>query len=383
MLPRPPRATVFAPPRARRRPRPRSRRHRPLGRARRRLLRYANGAWLKTTEIPADRELWGIGGDPRRADRAARRPSSSRRRPKAHAPAGSDARKIGDYYASFMDEAAIEAKGLAPLQPSSTASRRSRTRRRSRALSADAARRRRRAEQRRTSTPTTCSASGSRRTSTTRRSTRRSCCRAASGMPDRDYYLDASPRMAEIRTQYQAHVAAHARARRHRRRRRRRPARIFELEKKIAAGAREPRRLGGRRQGQQPLDARRISPARARARLDGVLRGRGARRQPTFVVWQPSAVTGIAALVAIRAARDLEGLPDLPRDRARRDRSCRRRSSTSPSRSTARRSRARRSCATAGSAPSSATNDALGEAVGQLYVAKYFPPPRRRAPRRW
>src|SRR4029078_6502971 len=28
------------------------------------------------------------------------------------------------------------------------------------------------------------------------------------GLPDRDYYLDASPRMAEIRDRYQAHVAA-------------------------------------------------------------------------------------------------------------------------------------------------------------------------------
>ena len=30
-----------------------------------------------------------------------------------------------------------------------------------------------------------------------------------------------------------------------------------------------------------------------------------------------------------------------------------------------------------------ATDAALGEAVGKLYVARYFPPPRRRAPRRW
>ena len=38
--------------------------------------------------------------------------------PKAHAPAGSNARKIADLYNSYMDEAAIEAKGLAPLTPS-------------------------------------------------------------------------------------------------------------------------------------------------------------------------------------------------------------------------------------------------------------------------
>ena len=36
---------------------------------------------------------------------------------KAGAPAGSSARKIADLYNSYMDEAAIEAKGLAPLRP--------------------------------------------------------------------------------------------------------------------------------------------------------------------------------------------------------------------------------------------------------------------------
>jgi Peptidase family M13 len=36
---------------------------------------------------------------------------------KADAPAGSDTRKIADFYRSFMDETAIEAKGVAPLRP--------------------------------------------------------------------------------------------------------------------------------------------------------------------------------------------------------------------------------------------------------------------------
>src|SRR5581483_5261896 len=35
---------------------------------------------------------------------------------RSHAPAGSPAQKIGDYYAAYMDEAAIEANGLAPVQ---------------------------------------------------------------------------------------------------------------------------------------------------------------------------------------------------------------------------------------------------------------------------
>src|SRR2546430_14772152 len=40
-----------------------------------------------------------------------------RSRNTAGAAAGSEARKIGDYYASFMDEDRIEKRGLEPLQP--------------------------------------------------------------------------------------------------------------------------------------------------------------------------------------------------------------------------------------------------------------------------
>ncbi len=36
---------------------------------------------------------------------------------KADAPAGSNSRKIADFYRSYMDEASIEAKGLAPPTP--------------------------------------------------------------------------------------------------------------------------------------------------------------------------------------------------------------------------------------------------------------------------
>jgi len=46
----------------------------------------------------------------------------------ANAPAGTNARKIGDLYKSFMDEAGIEAKGMAPLEPHLRKSPRSRIR---------------------------------------------------------------------------------------------------------------------------------------------------------------------------------------------------------------------------------------------------------------
>ena len=77
---------------------------------------YANGAWIKTTEIPADRSSWGVSG--MLVELTARRTADLiTEASKTEGPAGSDARKIGDTYATFMDEAAIEAKGLQPLQP--------------------------------------------------------------------------------------------------------------------------------------------------------------------------------------------------------------------------------------------------------------------------
>src|ERR1041384_8087751 len=79
------------------------------------FFRYANGGWLRATPIPPDRSGYGAfamldeEGNRRTADliRAA---------DKAHAPAGSEMRQIGDYYAAYMDEQAIEAKGLTPIK---------------------------------------------------------------------------------------------------------------------------------------------------------------------------------------------------------------------------------------------------------------------------
>src|SRR5947209_4871960 len=77
---------------------------------------YANGAWLKTTVIPPDRSSAGVGAE--LTELTARRTAELiAATTKAEAPAGSETRKIGDYYASFLDEATIEKKGLAPLRP--------------------------------------------------------------------------------------------------------------------------------------------------------------------------------------------------------------------------------------------------------------------------
>src|SRR5438034_1359116 len=55
------------------------------------FFRFVNGGWLKRTEIPADAS-------------------------NSNAAAGSEQRKVGDLYASFMDTAAVEKLGITPLK---------------------------------------------------------------------------------------------------------------------------------------------------------------------------------------------------------------------------------------------------------------------------
>src|ERR1700689_3061251 len=77
---------------------------------------YANGSWIKRTEIPRDRSDTGVIDS--LIDLSQNRIAGLiEEAAKANAPAGSNTRKIADLYHSFMDEAAIEAKGLAPLRP--------------------------------------------------------------------------------------------------------------------------------------------------------------------------------------------------------------------------------------------------------------------------
>src|ERR1700744_1695658 len=76
---------------------------------------YANGGWLKTAGIPPDQASWGSFSTLR--DNAARRTADLIEDiAKKKAAPGSNEQKIGDFYASFMDEAGIEAKSLAPLK---------------------------------------------------------------------------------------------------------------------------------------------------------------------------------------------------------------------------------------------------------------------------
>ena len=80
------------------------------------FFRYANGGWLKTAQIPADRSSTGT--FLKVFEQAEKNTAELIRNAGAsHPAAGSNARKIADYYAAWMDTAAIEQHGLAPLKP--------------------------------------------------------------------------------------------------------------------------------------------------------------------------------------------------------------------------------------------------------------------------
>ncbi len=76
------------------------------------FYRFANGAWADRTQIPADRSSYGMF---LALDDLSRERTREIIETAAKSPSGTG-QKVGDFYASFMDEAAIEAKGAAPLK---------------------------------------------------------------------------------------------------------------------------------------------------------------------------------------------------------------------------------------------------------------------------
>lgn len=75
---------------------------------------YANGAWLEAASIPAGRDRW-TGRD--EIQEVVRRRIATLLEDAAAAPAGSAERKVADFRAAYLNEAAIEAAGLAPIRP--------------------------------------------------------------------------------------------------------------------------------------------------------------------------------------------------------------------------------------------------------------------------
>ncbi len=79
---------------------------------------YADGGWLAKNPIPADFPEWGAFSElQQRNVESLRKILEQLAREASTAAPGSDERKLGDFYGACMDEKAIEAQGLSPLQP--------------------------------------------------------------------------------------------------------------------------------------------------------------------------------------------------------------------------------------------------------------------------
>jgi putative endopeptidase len=79
------------------------------------LYQHVNGAWLKVTEIPDDRPLEGTFTALRDGSEIAVRDIIEEAAAKGGAASGIE-RKVGGLYNSFMDEATVEAKGMEPIR---------------------------------------------------------------------------------------------------------------------------------------------------------------------------------------------------------------------------------------------------------------------------
>ncbi|HYI33085.1 MAG TPA: peptidase M13, partial [Glaciibacter sp.] len=76
------------------------------------LYRHVNGAWIERTEIPEDKSRWGsfylLAEEAEKAVRGIVEEAQT-------AEPGTEQRKFGDLYASFMDEERVEELGATPL----------------------------------------------------------------------------------------------------------------------------------------------------------------------------------------------------------------------------------------------------------------------------
>ena len=326
------------------------------------FYRYVNGTWEKTTEIPADRSSWGGFGVLRDlSDQRTREIIEAAA--KTNAAPGSNERKVGDLYASFMDEAAIEARGTAPLKPFLTKIAAIRN-------SADLARAFGEGNRIGVGSPFGASVIQDLKNNTIYNVY---VGQGGLGLPDRDYYLDdKNPKFAEVRGRYQQHIAAmltlagfsDAQAR---------AQRIYELEKKIAASH-------WTRVEQRQIEKiyNPMTPAQMAANIPGFdfpayLQAAGLNGQQQFIVAHPSALQGAAKLVQsepIETWKDylnfrlLSGAaPLLPKSFVDESFAF---NGKVLSGTPQLKDRWKRGVDLVGGG--------MGEAVGQLYVARYFPP---------
>ncbi len=332
---------------------------------------YANGAWDKRTTIPEDRSSFSTFGVLN--DRALQRTKALIEEAAAtNAPDGSEARKIGDFYGAYMDEASIERAGLAPIKAELATIAAINSQARLSAYLGSAMR-------------ADVDALNMTELHTDRlfglwvvedlNDTRHYLPYLMQGglwLPSREYYLADNPRFIEVRKAYVAHVArlmslagfsdAPERAQR-----------IVALETEIAraqwnaSDTTDPAKTN--------VQWNREAFAQNAPGLDwnAFFKAAGLSRQPRFGAWQASAITGISAQATatpLEAWRDYLAFHVIARrarmlPKAFADESFAFNGGVLAG-TTVQTPRWRRAV--------EATNEGMGQAVGKLYVQNYFSP---------
>jgi putative endopeptidase len=321
---------------------------------------YVNGAWMARTEIPADKASWGGFGILR--DLSDTRTRAVIESAAANPTTDPVAAKIGDTYATFMDAAAIEAAGAAPLKPylAKIAAIRSQS---------DLAKAFGEATMHGIDVPVGAGVEQDLKDNTVYAVY---LGQGGLGLPDRDYYLKDDAKFAEARTKYVTYIADMLRMAGQ-------PdpqgsaQRIYDLEKQIAQVHWERAELRQVEKGYNPAQVADLATSMPGFDWKAMLAAQGLGAQTRVIVGQPSALTGTAKIIAATPlpvwkeylafhtisnaapllssnfvntqfaffGTTLNGTPQL-KERWKRG--------------------------------VDLVNGSLGEAVGQIYVQKYFPP---------
>ena len=329
---------------------------------------YANGEWLAKTEIPADRSSWG--GFAMMAERTNERIVKLIEEVAADRNASGDARRVADYYSAFMDEAGIEARGVTPLKPmlakiGAIRDKKALARALGASLRADV-------DPLNNTNFQTENLFGlwvAQGLNDPARNTPY-LLQGGLGMPDRAFYLTESARMETLRSKYQEHIAAMLKL-----------AGYSEPEARAARGmALETRLAQSHATREASADVQKGNNTWTRkdfaARAPGMdwnafFKAAKLDKADSFIVWHPDAVAGAATLVE---SADIEVWRDylafhrvnhfsatLPKAFGDQAFLFQQALSGTPQQPL----RWKRAL--------NATNGALDEAVGRLYVGRYFP----------
>ena len=255
---------------------------------------YANGSWLKATAIPAGKERWSPRNE---IEQLVRQQIAILLDGASAEPVGSNARKVADFRTAYLDEATIEARGTTPLKPmlneiDRVQDKTALTRLLGRGLRADV-------------DPLNVGVYNSSHLlglaveegNNGEKTYVAFLLQGGLGLPDRDHYLSTAPGMQALRTSYRKYIG-HLLALTGSDHADQRAEAVMALETAIAQ-SHATREVSANDHNADHLwtraDFARLAPGMD---WSAFFAAAGLARQESFVVWQPSAVTGAAALVA-------------------------------------------------------------------------------------